>query len=123
MTCTGGVVSPHLTASSPSGKTLATKNVTGRLVGQGWNLLRVLIEPGRLRVWLNPNFADITGASAPPGDVAAPPHAPTPLVDVALQHGDAAPGFSVRTTHGAWYVDYASVLPPTLYGLGRSTTQ
>ena len=123
MTCTGGVVSPHLTASSPSGKTLATKNVTGRLVGQGWNLLRVLTEPHRLRVWLNPNFADITGASAPPGDLAAPPHSPTPLVDVAVQGGDAAPGLSVSTTNGAWYVDYASVLPPTLYGLGRSTTQ
>lgn len=141
--CTGGKPSPVLEVTSTSslsasplaepattatpgtpgsasggvvGTVVARVDVADRAVGQGWNILRVLVEPRRIRVWLNPNFKDITGASVPPEDQAALPRNPPPLVDVAVSDGTAKAGLSATTADGGWFIDYAAVLPPTLFG-------
>ena len=124
MACTGGEPSPVLEVTSTQsaaagvagGNVVARLGVADRAVGQGWNILRVLVEPRRIRVWLNPNFKDITGASVPPGDQAALPRNPPPLVDAAVSDGTARPGLSATTAGGGWFIDYAAVLPPTLFG-------
>lgn len=120
MSCTGGDPSPnmHVAEGVAGGKVLATKNITDRLVGQGWNILRILAEPDRVRIWLNPNFADITGASVPPADLASPPHAPAPLIDVHAERSSSPTlcGLRAATLGGPWSLDYASVLPPVLFG-------
>ena len=36
----------------------ATGKPEGGIVANSWNLLRLLLEPGRARVWLNPQFPD-----------------------------------------------------------------
>jgi hypothetical protein len=119
MSCTGGTPSPNMRVSEAAtgGKILATKDVSDRVIGQGWNLLRILAEPFRVRIWLNPTFVDITGASAPPGDQGTP-HAPKPLVDVSANRDETACGLNVLAMSGSWTLDYASVLPPRLLGAG-----
>ena len=130
--CTGGNPSPQLTVSETTtpaggqGKVLGSAAVEGRMMGVAWNILRILVEPDRVRVWLNPTFADVTGGSVPPKDQAAPPHSPAPMLDVPIARGSEmqlAPsgetgggGLSATADGGAWAMDYASVLPPTLYG-------
>eukprot|EP00729_Bicosta_minor_P016214 gene16214-26549_t len=43
---------------------VADIDVKARFVSGAWNILRVAFPaPGRVQVWLNPNFADIMGAS------------------------------------------------------------
>eukprot|EP00937_MAST-01D_sp_MAST-1D-sp2_P005762 g5762.t1 len=107
--------SPSAMTLDAGGAALAAANVSARLVVGGWNIVRVLCEQGRARVWLNPSFADVTGASAPPADLARAPAAPRALIDVAAPAAAPAPaGLSVVAPRGAWRVDYASVLPPTL---------
>lgn len=93
--------------------TIATVDVGGRLVSAAWNMLRVLIANGRVRVWLNPNFADVTGASVPPVDERRAPRAPAPLIDthVDIFRGGGSAGLSARASTGQWRIDYASVLP------------
>ena len=85
-------------------------------------MVRVLVSDERVRVWLNPNFADIAGASGPPGDLRAAPHRPTPLVDepiAPVAHMALTSGKSVllgaTTSGGNWRVDYASVLPAAVF--------
>lgn len=116
--CTPTQASAQLRVAQ-AGREVGSAAVSDRLVGAAWNLLRILVEPGQVRVWLNPTFADVTGASAPPADEAAPPHAPAPVL-LAATGGTAASGgaagLSATATGGAWRIDYASVLPPTLFG-------
>ena len=117
VSCTGGTPSPQLVVSSsePASSELKIMNVSGRLVGEGWNMLRILAEPSRCRVWLNPNFADVTGGSGPPADQGRAPHAPAPLVDVTAARDESRAGLlRASTVGGAWAIDYASVLPPSL---------
>jgi hypothetical protein len=38
----------------PSGKVIGTADIHGRIVTNAWNILRVLVEENRVRVWLNP---------------------------------------------------------------------
>jgi hypothetical protein len=105
------------TSAPSSPPPLASVNVTARFVPAAWNLLRVLVEAERLRVWLNPTIVDITGASAPPTDYAKPPHLATPLVDLARPAPPPAAGLAplaVASVGGKWRVDYVSVLPPKL---------
>jgi len=102
-------------ALGAGGAVLASINASARLVVGGWNIVRVLCELERVRVWLNPTFADITGASAPPADLLRAPSAPPAIIDVATPAGAPAhAGLSVAAPAGAWRMDYASVLPPTL---------
>ena len=89
---------------------LATVNVRSRLMEGAWNILRVLVEDNRLRVWLNPNFADVTGASIPPADEVKPPKQPSPLLDVNLTTVGKGRVFTAKAV-GQWRLDYASVLP------------
>ena len=129
--CIGGDPSPQLTLSETAGgggKVLGNVAVGDRMMGVAWNILRVVVEPHRVRVWLNPTFADITGGSIPPNDLKLPPHAAAPLLDVPVpaaanvessSDGGIAGvgvGFSALAEGGAWALDYASVLPPTLFG-------
>ena len=95
---------------------LAQVNVTQRLVVGGWNILRVLCKAGRVQVWLNPNFADVVGASAPPADLQRAPQPPAPLVDSPVPSAGtvALVGLNATAPLGAWRLDYASVLPPVL---------
>ena len=98
----------------------------GGLVVAAWNMLRVLIEPrsggsaggARVRIWFNPQFPDVTGASV------APPHsqlvAMPPRLDLSSLSGEAAsatPMVMSAVVGAAVRVDYASVLPPKLYGI------
>lgn len=114
----------------------------GGIVAASWNMLRLLVEPGRARVWLNPQFSDVTGASAPPADEANPPvpmvsdvarpsHAvqahlltsgacggdgtQPPRLDVSVIAGAGAA--SLLSLEGAWRVDYVAILPPQLYSM------
>ena len=114
-----------LAATAGSGKQLATKDVKGRMVEGAWNLLRVLVEGKRLRLWLNPNFADITGGSAPPADETRPPTTAVPLIDLALAQPSGA-GQRVKAEvvgRSKWRIDYVSVLPPTLYPKKKAALQ
>jgi hypothetical protein len=108
--------SPELevTEATPGGSVLKSVELGPRLVGQAWNLLRILAEPSRVRVWLNPTFDEITGSSV--GDDAVKPHQPTPIIDLSASRDEAMLGLSASTSGGAWHVDYASVLPPLLFG-------
>ena len=99
-------------------RTIATVDVGDQMVDSAWNMLRVLVGHGRARVWLNPNFADITGASGPPKDELRVPSAPPPLIDAQLdidnifgEPGGGHGGLSARASTGQWRIDYASVLP------------
>jgi len=98
----------EVAASQPSSETLASTSISERLVTASWNILRILAEEHRVRVWLNPTYADITGASGPPGDEQAAPHGPAPLLDVALETISGA--FRAVAADGAWRIDYSSVL-------------
>jgi len=102
----------RVTGAGPDSKQLASLHVDQRLVIGAWNMLRVLSEPTRVRIWLNPNFADIMGGSVP-AEERKTPQSPTPLVDVAAD--TAAVGLSAVAAGGSWRIDYASVLPPTLF--------
>ena len=126
MACTGGHVSPtlRLSAAEPGSAALATANVKGRLIGQGWNMLRIMVEPkskgvgNRVRVWLNPTFADITGGSVPPADQRKAPRPPAPIIDV-VAHASTVTSLRLAAHGGVWNVDYISVLPPRLFGLQK----
>ena len=104
----------------------------GLLVG-AWNLLRVLIEhppsssssstEARVRVWFNPQFPDVTGAS-----VAMPPYKVVPMpprIDVKLDASIfkvKAGSMMVEAAGGSpQRVDYMGILPPVLYGLAGQT--
>merc|ERR1712118_372993 len=63
-----------VTASQRGSGTLASTSVKDRLALKSWNILRILAEEHRVRIWLNPTYADITGASLPPDDEKAAPH-------------------------------------------------
>ena len=91
-------------------------NISQRLVVGGWNILRVMCKAGRVQVWLNPNFADIVGASAPPADLQRAPQPPKPLIDTPapLVSKVSLIGLNATAWAGAWRLDYASVLPPML---------
>ena len=96
--------------------TIATVDVGGRLVSSAWNMLRVVVASGRVRVWLNPSFADVTGGSVPPEDERRPPSAPAPLIDAHVGDytrgsGNQSAGLSARASTGQWRIDYASVMP------------
>ena len=45
----------------PSGKVIGTADIRGRIVTNAWNILRVLVEDNRVRVWLNPVMLFNTG--------------------------------------------------------------
>jgi hypothetical protein len=113
--------SPELkvTEATPGGSVLKSMELGPRLMGQAWNLVRILAEPSRVRVWLNPTFAEITGSSD--GGDAAKPHQPAPIIDVAASRDETMLGLSASTSGGAWLVDYASVLPPVLFGTDVSS--
>jgi hypothetical protein len=85
-------------------------DVGSRLVEGAWNILRVLVEHNRVRVWLNPTFADVTGASGPPADENQPPHPPKPLIDANVTASVKRRLLSAKAD-GQWRIDYASVLP------------
>ena len=89
---------------------LGTADVRSRLIEGAWNILRVLVEEDRLRVWLNPTFADVTGASIPPVDEVKPPKQPSPLLDANLTVSGRGRVLSAKAV-GQWRLDYASVLP------------
>merc|ERR1712194_533950 len=60
----------RLALSSTDGE-LASFDVSkaeGGVVMASWNMLRVLVQDERVRVWFNPQFSDVTGASVPPAD-------------------------------------------------------
>ena len=77
-------------------------------------MLRVLIQADRVRVWLNPSFADITGAHVPPADEAHPPHTPAAIAD-AKSTAAAKAGLAAHVSTGQWRIDYASALPAALF--------
>lgn len=105
----------HVAGAAAGGRPLASAGVSDRIVIGAWNILRVLAEPRRVRVWLNPTFADVTGSSVPPADSAAAPHAPAPIIDARTDAAAAPAGLRATAQGGAWRIDYASVLPPTLF--------
>jgi len=110
----------------------------GMLVG-AWNMLRVLIEPatrpaegtlrttdgtraiggGRIRVWFNPQFPDVTGGSVAPAGRALEPM--PPRLDFAVDAPVSARAGQMEVAalgaNAGVRVDYMSILPPTLYGL------
>ena len=72
-----------------------------------------------MRVWFNPQFPDVTGAS-----VAMPPYKVVPMpprIDVKLDASTfkvKAGSMMVEAAGGSpQRIDYASILPPVLYGL------
>ena len=69
-----------------------------------WNLLRVLVQAERVRVWFNPQFPDVTGASTPPADEAKPPVPMPPRIDARLPLTQAAAPGPLRITaeSGCW---------------------
>eukprot|EP00927_Polykrikos_kofoidii_P012849 TRINITY_DN15577_c0_g2_i1.p1 TRINITY_DN15577_c0_g2~~TRINITY_DN15577_c0_g2_i1.p1 ORF type:complete len:560 (-),score=80.06 TRINITY_DN15577_c0_g2_i1:8-1513(-) len=111
----------HLTLDGPDGQLASfdVMKVEGGVVLKSWNMLRVLVQNGRVRVWFNPQFSDVTGASVPPADEVSTTAMP-PRIDVATT-GKATGGDFVistrRKNRGNFRVDYVSVLPPKLYGL------
>jgi hypothetical protein len=115
-TCEEVAMQPVLLSAARSGSnttSLSTVNVHSRLIEGAWNILRVLVEDDRLRVWLNPSFADVTGASIPPADEVKPPKQPSPLLDGSLICTTASQGGRMLSAKavGQWRLDYASVLP------------
>ena len=112
---TSGVRMTVATAADP-GTVIATKDIASRIVEGAWNMLRVLSEPDRVRVWLNPSFSDIMGGAVPPKDERNPPHTATPAFDERVAAGSTKPvGLAASVANGKWLIDYASVLPPQLY--------
>ena len=124
--CAASAVSPVLLRVRRVGDDwLDAVDVSRRVVSAAYNMLRILVtdvgpNEQRVQVWLNPTFADITGASVPPGDQRVPPHPPTPLLNASFTTasdsdapGRAGLGATVST--GQWRIDYASVLPPVLF--------
>merc|ERR1712137_959608 len=113
--------STHLRLDGPGGR-LASFNVSqveGGLVPRSWNLLRVLVQNERVRIWFNPQFSDVTGASVPPADEQSLKAMP-PRIDVAIAAEPSGGDFLISTPNGNKgdvRVDYVSVLPPKLYGL------
>ena len=101
----------------------ATGLPEGGIVGTSWNMLRLLVQPERVRVWFNPQFPDVTGGSVPPADEARLPRPMPPRIDalvpprrrIASLAGAFAGGLSVEAVDVEWRVDYMSVLPPVLY--------
>ena len=101
-----------MTVRDSGGAVLATADVTSRLVSAAYNMLRIVVATDRVRVWLNPSFKDVTGASVPPADEQQPPHAPAPLVDAKLTRGGHSRGLAAKASGSSrWLVEYASVLP------------
>jgi len=105
----------------------ATGLPEGGIVLASWNMLRVLVTPptvtadvaqSRIRVWFNPQFSDVTGGSVPAEEkgtlVAMPPRLDAV---VAAPVGSGLGGLRIGARDGTFRVDYASILPPTLYGL------
>ena len=113
-TCKAVAMQPVLLSAARTGSNtappLGTVDVRSRLIEGAWNILRVLVEEDRLRVWLNPTFADVTGASIPPADEVTPPKQPSPLLDAKLTMAGKGRVLSAKAV-GQWRLDYASVLP------------
>lgn len=120
-----------LTLTGPNG-ILGSHNLDsglpeGGVVQASWNMLRILVEDERIRVWFNPQFSDVTGASVPPEDEKTLTAMPA-RIDVAIPAGGAVRGggggvqiAAASTNAGAIRVDYVSVLPPKLYGLASES--
>lgn len=98
----------------------ATGKPQGGIVAASWNMLRLLVQQdGRVRVWLNPQFSDVTGASVPPADEAQPPVPMPPRIDAldAELVGAELTHVEVAALDGtAHRIDYMSVLPPVVVG-------
>eukprot|EP00927_Polykrikos_kofoidii_P012848 TRINITY_DN15577_c0_g1_i1.p1 TRINITY_DN15577_c0_g1~~TRINITY_DN15577_c0_g1_i1.p1 ORF type:complete len:720 (-),score=123.09 TRINITY_DN15577_c0_g1_i1:112-2121(-) len=92
--------------------------VEGGVVMKSWNMLRVLVQTNRVRVWFNPQFSDVTGDSVPPADEITMVPMP-PRIDVATTNAIAGDFviFASTQNRANVRVDYVSVLPPKLYGL------
>lgn len=103
----------------------STGKPEGGIVPASWNMLRLLVTDDSVCLWFNPQFSDVTGGSVPAEEtsmlVPMPPrlHAAVSAVD---RHAAEQPGAmkllvkSGKTGKG-FRIDYASILPPTLYGL------
>mmetsp|Transcript_59168 Transcript_59168/g.127457 ORF Transcript_59168/g.127457 Transcript_59168/m.127457 type:complete len:455 (+) Transcript_59168:53-1417(+) len=89
----------------------------GGLVLESWNMLRLRVKDGKVQVWFNPQFPDVTGASVPPGDLGPIKAMPPRIEAVSASHGRTEGNLSVVALLGDFRVDYLSVLPPTLYGI------
>jgi len=117
----------RLALSSTDGELASfdVSKVEGGVVMASWNMLRVLVQDERVRVWFNPQFSDVTGASVPPADEQSMQAMP-PRIDIATK-GKASGGDLVISTPGTnkknVRVDYVSVLPPTLYGLAAEESK
>ena len=93
-------------------RVISSVSVGSRLIEGAWNILRVIVGQHRLRVWLNPTFADVTGASrVPPADETKRAHPPKPLIDVNFSTPVKRRHSLSATANGQWRIDYASVLP------------
>jgi len=103
----------QVTEAVPGGRVLASVSVKDRLVNSAWNILRILSGSDGAKIWLNPTFADITGASVPPADEQAPPHPPHPLLVTPTLPSvkEGMGGLRAWSQGGVWHIDYASVLP------------
>lgn len=117
----------------PAGAPAATHDIAASAVPEGgivpasWNLLRVLVTPStdaatagvRVRVWFNPQFPDVTGGSVPAEETGTLVPMP-PRLDAVLAttHPATAPApMRLTASNATFRIDYASILPPTLYGL------
>ena len=124
----GGGTDPPSVTLSPSSQTLVVqlgtqtatydiashKKPEGGLVIGAWNLLRVALDDEGLRVWFNPQFPDVTGASVAPAGT-TPKLMPPRL---ALRTKSAAPRvppkLSAKAAGGTVRIDYMSILPASV---------
>ena len=95
----------------------------GVVVG-AWNMLRVVVEGGRLRVWFNPMFPETGFVGDGVADAARVPKPLPPRIDVVDPHAATVPvpagGFAVSAGESPVLLDYASALPANVLQLGKS---
>ena len=95
----------------------------GIVVG-AWNMLRVAIEGGRLRVWFNPMYPETGFVGDGATDAARVPRPLPTRIDVTDPRAATAPkpagGFTVSAGGSSVLLDYASALPASVLQLGKS---
>ena len=97
----------------------------GGIVIGAWNLLRIVHDDASLRVWFNPQFPDVTGASVAPVGTTPKPMPPRVIVK-ALEAADGessaqhAPKLTASAAGGTVRIDYMSILPATVLVGDRS---
>ena len=118
---------PAGAGGSASCRDLATFDLqsleNGVVVG-AWNMLRVVVEGGRLRVWFNPMFPETGFVGDGVADAARVPKPLPPRIDVVDPRAMTAPvpagGFAVSAGESPVMLDYASALPANVLQLGKS---